>query len=79
MLLYVQRTHKCVSIQEDTFAVLGQSPAVDLSEGDAELRTSQQGQVETIPAVHHIHCDDLIKHIVEGKPDEIYKIAIVWS
>lgn len=74
MLLYVLMTHKCVSIQKDTFAVLGQSPAVDLSEGDAELGTSQQGQVETVLTVHHIHHDDLIKHILKGKPDEIERL-----
>lgn len=65
-----QWTHKCVSIQEDTFAVLGQSPAVDLGEGDAELRTSQQGQVELVLTVHHIHHDDLVKHILQGEPGE---------
>ena len=71
MSLCVQWTHQCVRIQEDTFTVLGQGPAVDLGEGDAELRTSQQGQVETVLAVHHVHRDDLVKHILKSEPDEV--------
>lgn len=74
MLPYVPMTHKCVSVQEDTFAVLGQSPAVDLGEGDAELGASQQGQVETVLTVHRIHRDDLIKHVLKGKPDETERL-----
>lgn len=72
--MLVQWTHKCVSIQEDTFAVLGQSPAVDLGEGDAELGTSKQGQVEMVLTVHHIHHDDIVKHILKGKPGEAQRL-----
>lgn len=45
-------THKCVRIQEYTFGVLGQSPALDFGEGDAKLWTSQQRQMEIIVTVH---------------------------
>lgn len=69
VLLRVQWTHQCVRVQEDTFAVLYQGPAVDLSEGDAEVRTSQQGQAEMVVAVHHVHCDDLIEHVLQRQPD----------
>lgn len=79
MLPYAQWTHKCVSVQEDTFAVLGQRPAVDLGEGDAELRTSQQGQVDTVLTVHHIHYDDLIKYILQGEPDEIWRFNLALA
>lgn len=41
---------------------------MDLSEGDAELGTSQQGQVQTVLAVRRIHYDDLIEHTPEAKP-----------
>lgn len=68
MALLVRTTYQSVSIQKDTFAVLGQSPAVDLSKSDAELGTSQQGQAEMVLAVHHVHHDDLIKGGLKRKP-----------
>lgn len=61
-------THECVCIQEDALAVLSQSPAVDLSEGDAEFGASQQRKVEFVPAVHSVHRDNLVKCILKGQP-----------
>lgn len=66
-------SHKSVSIQEDTFAVLSQSPAVDLGVGDAELRTSQDRQVDLVLTVHQVHREDLIKHVLQGKSTERLK------
>lgn len=63
-----QCTYKRVSIQKDTLAVLVEGPAVDFSESDTKLRTSQKRQVETVLAVHHIHHDDLIKDGLKRKP-----------
>lgn len=63
-------THECVCVQKDTFAVLGQCPAVDFGKGDAKLRTSQQGQVHIVSAVHQVDLDDLVKHVIEGDPGE---------
>lgn len=62
-----QWTHQSVGIQKDALAVLCQSPAVDLSERDTELRTSQQAQVVVIFTVHHIHHNHFIKHVVKGE------------
>lgn len=41
---------------------------MNLGKGDAELRTSQRGQVEPVPALDPVHHDDLIKDAVEGAP-----------
>lgn len=56
-------THQRIRIQENTFAVLSQIPAVDLGEGDTKLRTSQHGQTKLVLTVLHIYCDDLIKYV----------------
>lgn len=61
-------THERVCIQEDTFPVLGQCPAVDFGKGDAKLRTSQQRQVRMVSAVHQVDDYDFVKHIVEVDP-----------
>lgn len=61
-------TYQCVGIQEHAFAVLSQGPAVNLGKGDAKLRTSKRGQVQTVPALNPVHHDDLIKDAVEGAP-----------
>lgn len=63
-------TYKRVGVQENAFAVLSQRPTVNLGEGDAELGTSQGGQAQTVPAVHAVHCDDLVEDAAEDVPDE---------
>lgn len=62
------RTYKCVGVQEHAFAVPSQRPTVDLGKGDAELRTSQGGQAQTVPALHLVHWDDLIEDAAEDAP-----------
>jgi len=54
-----------VSIQEDTLGVLGEGPAVQLREGDAQLGTVHQhevGEVTTVQGVYHHY---LIKGFIE--------------
>ena len=43
---------------------------MDLGEGNAKLRTSQHEQVGMVLTVHHVHHDDLVKHIAKGEPNE---------
>ena len=45
-------THQGVCIQEDTFAVMGERPAVKLGEGDSEVRSLQKGQVDVVRTVY---------------------------
>lgn len=73
-----QWTHQSVGIQKDAFAILCQSPAVDLSESDTELRTSQQGQVVVIFTVHHIHHNHFIKHIFKGESVGRFINVSIW-
>lgn len=44
---------------------------MNLGKGDAKLRTSKRGQVQTVPALDPVHHDDLIKDTVEGAPGDV--------
>lgn len=62
--------HQGVRVQEDALPVARERPAVQLGQGDAELRPPQEGQVHVVGAVDQVHLDHLIEHLGEDEPAE---------
>ena len=66
--MYVQniiiniKSYQCVSIQEDALAELSESPTMELCEGDPQVGSGQQSQVDRVPTVQHAHLFDHIKY-----------------
>lgn len=60
--------HEGVCIQEDTLVELGESPAVQFGEGDAEVGTREQRQVHSVLRVQHVHKVHLIKNSLQLIP-----------
>lgn len=56
-------SYQGVGIQEDALGVLREAPAVQLGEGDAQLRAGEQGQVRRVSWVQHVYADHLLEHL----------------
>lgn len=53
-------SHQSVRVQENTLAVLCESPAVQLGECHSQVRTLHQGQMCHVARVHNVHHTHLI-------------------
>jgi len=58
-------TYQSVGVQEDALGELGQSPAVQLGEGHAEVRSGQEGKVCGVVAVEDVDERDDIEEFFE--------------
>ena len=56
-------TDQRVGVQEDTLGVLGETPAVQLGEGEAEVRSGEQGKVLGVSTVEDVHLHHGVKRV----------------
>lgn len=64
--------HQCVRVQENTFAVLRESPTVEFGEGDPQVRPLHHGQVRRVAAVENVHHSHLVKNFLQHGPKKIH-------
>ncbi len=56
--------YQCISIEKNTLFVLGQLPAVQLREGDAQFWSGQQSKIFSVTGIDDVDFSDLVEHIL---------------
>lgn len=62
--------HEGVRVQEDALVEVGETPAVQFGEGDAQVGTREQRQVHSVLRVQNVHKVHLIENCLQLIPFE---------